>query len=316
MNKAIAKIQSAQRILIVSHANPDGDAIGSTLALGMGLRELGKTVVMYNLDPLPYSLKFLPHIPELVNELPEASQIDLAIMVDCSQPKRISKEFEALAPQLALMMIDHHLVNGAVGEANFIDPSAAATGHVVYDLLLKMGATMTPEIATLVYTTVVMDTGFFRHSNTTAGVFELAATLVRLGAKPAEVSQGALDNCPPAQVRLLPLVLETMEFHFGGQCTSMVLTLQMLEEAGATPDMAEGFIHYGRSIEGVEVAVLIREREPGVYKVSLRSKQRVNVADLCARFGGGGHKHAAGCTLEKQLSEVRTEILQAIESVL
>lgn len=314
--RASARIRAAKRILIVSHANPDGDAIGSTLALGMGLRELGKHVVMYNKDPLPYSLRFLPHLTELVHQLPKASDVDLTIMVDCSQPKRIGDEFEALAPQLSLMMIDHHLVNGAMGEDNCIDPNAAATGHVVYDLLNRMGATITPQIATLVYTTVVMDTGFFRHSNTTSKVFELAGQLVRQGAQPAEVSQGALDNCPPQQVRLLPLVLETMEFHFGNQCASMVLTQQMLQEAQATPDMAEGFIHYGRSIEGVEVAVLFRERETNVYKISLRSKKRVNVADLCARFGGGGHRHASGCTIEKPLPEVKDMILKAIESVL
>lgn len=316
MNKAIAQIQSAKRILIVSHANPDGDAIGSTLALGVGLQQLGKQVVMYNQDPLPYSLQFLPHLSELVHQLPAAKDVDLTIMVDCSQPKRIGKEFEALAPDLHLMMIDHHLVNEAVGEHNYIDPTAAATGHVVYDVLLKMGARITPEIATLVYTTVVMDTGFFRHANTTADVFALSAELVRLGVNPAQVSQGILDSCPPAQLRLLPLVLETVEFHFGGLCASMVLTLQMLEEAGATPDMAEGFINYARSIAGVEVAVLFREREPNLFKISLRSRSRVNVADLSARFGGGGHKFAAGCTIEKPLPDVKSEVLAAIESVL
>lgn len=315
-DSAIERLRAVKRVLIVSHANPDGDAIGSTLALGMGLKELGYDVVMFNDDPLPHSLRFLPHVNQLTRKIPDAAAIDLAIMVDCSQPYRAGKAFEQLAPRVPLMMIDHHLINGATGEWNCIDPTAAATGHVVYELLIRMGVTITPELATLVYTTVVMDTGFFCYSNTVPEVFELAAQLVRLGASPADVSQAALENNPPAQLRLLPLVLETMEFHFGDQCTSLVLTQQMLEEAQATPDMAEDFINFGRSVEGVEVAVLFREREPGVYKVSMRSKKHINVADLAARFSGGGHFHAAGCTIEKNLPEVKSMILAAIESIL
>lgn len=313
---AIRCMQAARRILIVSHANPDGDAIGSTLALGKGLQSLGKQVVMFNEDPLPHSLTFLPHANELVHQLPRPEEIDLTIMVDCSQPKRAGDAFEALAPALPIMVIDHHLINGATGDGNCIDTQAAATGHVVYELLRRMAVAITPELATLIYTTVIMDTGFFRYSNTTAGVFELAAELVHCGASPSEISQAALENCPPAQLRLLTLVLETMEFHFGGQCASLVLTQQMLEEAQATSDMAEEFINYARSVQGVELAVLFREREPGVYKMSFRSKKRVNVAELAARFEGGGHQHAAGCTIEKNLPEVRAEILKAIESVL
>lgn len=314
--KAVTRIDAAQKILIVSHANPDGDAIGSTLALGMGLRQLGKDVVMFNEDPLPHSLRFLPHVDELVRKLPSAKDVDLAIMVDCSQPHRAGDPFEALAPQVPLMIVDHHLINGAAPEGNCIDVEAAATGHVVYELLKRMSVRITPEIASLVYTTIIMDTGFFRYSNTTPSVFELAAELVRLGASPSEISQAALENCPVAQVRLLPLVLETMTLEFGGLCATLVLTQQMLEEAAATPDMAENFINYARAIEGVEVAVLFRERDPGVYKVSLRSRKRVNVAELAARFGGGGHIHAAGCTIEKGLPEVKAIILPAIESVL
>lgn len=313
---AIRRIQTAQRILILAHANPDGDAIGSTLALGMGLRQLGKDVVMFNEDPLPYSLRFLPYVSELARSVPLAADIDLAIMVDCSQPHRAGKSFEALAPQVSLMIIDHHMINGAAPEGNCIDVTAAATGHVIYELLTRMSAKITPEIATLVYTTVVMDTGFFKYSNTTAKVFELAAELVRLGASPSEVSQSALESCPVAQIRLLPLVLETMTLEFSGQCSTLVLTHQMLAEAQATPDMAEDFINYARSIEGVELAVLFRERDPGVYKISFRSKKRINVAEIASRFGGGGHMHAAGCTIEKNLPEVKAIILSAIESVL
>lgn len=313
---AIERLRAVKRVLIVSHANPDGDAIGSTLALGMGLRELGLDVVMYNEDPLPHSLRFLPHVKELTQKLPTATAIDLAVMVDCSQPHRVSKAFEALVPQVPLMMIDHHLINGAAPEGNCVDVTAAATGHVVYELLTRMGVTITPSIATLVYTTVVMDTGFFCYSNTTPGVFELAAQLVRKGASPSDVSQAALENNPPAQLKLLPLVLETMEFHFEDQCASIVLTQQMLEEAQATPDMAEDFINFARSVKGVEVAVLFREREQGVYKISFRSKKRINVAELASRFDGGGHFHAAGCTIKKTLPEVRSLILAAVESVL
>lgn len=312
----IKRLQDAHRILVVSHANPDGDAIGSTLALGMALRQLGKEVVMYNQDSLPFNLRFLPHVNELTKQLPAAADIDLTVIVDCSQPKRIGEAFEKLAPALTCLVVDHHLVNGAGAEGNFIDPSAASTSMLIFQLLKLLGVHVTTELATLVYTGLAMDTGFFKYSNTTPEVFELAAELLRLGASPSEVSQSALENSPPAQLRLLSLVLETLEFHFDGQCASIVLTQQMMEEAGATADMAEGFIAYARGIAGVEVAVLFREQEPKRYKVSLRSKKSVNVAELAAQFSGGGHKHAAGCTLELQLPEVRSKILSAIESAL
>lgn len=301
-DSAIQRLRDARRILVVSHANPDGDAIGSTLAFGVGLKQLGKQVIMYNQDKIPFNLQFLPHLNELTNKLPLLSDIDLVVMLDCSQPKRIGEEFEKMVSGVTCMYIDHHLGHVAPEEGNCIDPKAASTSTLIYKLLKLLSVQMTTEIATLVYTGLVMDTGFFKYSNTTAEVLELAAELVRLGASPADVSQSALENAPPAQLRLLSLVLETLEFHFDGQCASLVLTKQMLEEAGATSDMAEGFIAYARGIAGVEVAALIREQESKRYKISLRSKKTINVADLAAQFGGGGHKHAAGCTIEKTTS--------------
>lgn len=315
-NAALSRLHQAQHVLIVSHANPDGDALGSTLALGLGLESMGKNVVMYNADPVPYSLRFLPQVERLVRKLPAAGDIDLAIIVDCAQPERVSKEFEKFAPSVPLFYIDHHILENIPTAHSCIDPTAAATGHVIYEILTRLKVQITADLATLIYTTLVMDTGFFRYSNTTSSVFQLAATLVEFGAQPAAISQAILENCPRGQMKLLQLVLATLEFHFDGQCASLVLTQQMLEEAQATADMAENFINYPRSVEGVEVAVLFREQESKRYKVSLRSKARVNVSALTKGFGGGGHFHAAGCTLEKTLAEAKADIFPAIEAVL
>ncbi|MBI4366116.1 MAG: bifunctional oligoribonuclease/PAP phosphatase NrnA [Deltaproteobacteria bacterium] len=314
--RAAQYVQQCQRIVIASHANPDGDAIGSTLALGIGLLSLGKQVVMFNADGVPRSLRFLPYADRIVRSLSGLAAPDGLILVDCAQPRRAGKPIEDLARTAPPFYIDHHLLPGIRHEDHCIDPRAAATGAVLFALFRAMRIGLSPELAKLLYCTLVVDTGFFRYSNTSPEVLHLAGDLVAAGADPWEVASQIEENYSAARMPLLQLVLETLELSERGRFAHVTLTLEMLREAQALPEDAEDFVNYPRAITGVEVAALFRQQDLRRWKASLRSKMEVDVAAITARFGGGGHEHAAGCTIEGDLATVRKQIGDEIRKAL
>ena len=307
MNRIIKVIKESKTFLLAGHYHPDGDAIGSVLALGLALKKLKKKVVMYNRDAIPFNLQFLPGVKEMTSHFPKES-FDCAIMLDCAQPKRISLEFAKAVEEKRfgkLICMDHHLLENKVGDIDWIDPKQAATGMVVWDLLKKMKLNRNADIANLVYCTLVVDTGSFRYSNTTADVFKLASELVQLGADPWLVSRNLEESNPRERFILLRASLASLRVSQNGAYASMDLTQAMLKESGANEDLSDEFGNIPRSIEGVEVAAFFREMEDGKTKVSLRSKIRVDVAAIAKLFGGGGHKHAAGCILNCDLASAK-----------
>lgn len=297
-----------QTICIASHYNSDADALGSTLALGQGLQQRGKRVILFNQDDVPKNLRFLPGSDRIIKTLDGADPIDALVLVDCSTPARAGTAIEALAKQRAPYLIDHHILPGVDHSVHCIDEKAAATGEVVYHILRTLGCTITPDIATAIYCTLVGDTGHYRYSNTTPAVFRLAAELVEQGADPWFVSSNLLEQVHPAAYQLLRQSLATMQIEMGGRYAHMTLTQEMLKEADALAEYAEEFVSYPRSMAGVEVAAFFRELPDARWKVSLRSKRYVDVAAITARLGGGGHQHAAGCTLATDLNSVRKTI--------
>lgn len=315
-DRAAQFLQRHQRILIASHANPDGDAIGSTLALGMGLLGLGKQVTMFNADGVTRNLRFLPYADRIVRSLNGGMAHDALVLVDCAQPKRAGKPIEEVAGRLPPLYIDHHLLPGVAHGEHCIDPKAAATGAVIYNLFRSMKIWIAPEVATLIYCTLVVDTGFFRYSNTTPEVLHLAGDLVAAGADPWGIASQLEENHSAARFVLLRLVLETLDLEERGRFATVVLSREMLREAGALPEDAEEFVNCPRAIAGVEVAGLFREQGPRRWKVSLRSKGEVDVAAITALFGGGGHEHAAGCTIEADLATVRKKIGDEVRKAL
>lgn len=314
-NVVIKAIKAYKSFLVVSHYHPDGDAIGSALALGVSLKKLKKKVVVYNRDPVPFNLHFLPAIKQVTNTFPEG-RFDCAIMVDCAQPKRISKEFaDAVEAKKfkTLICIDHHLLDAKVGDIDCIDPQAASTGCVIWSILKKMRLHKSADIANLIYCTMVVDTGSFRYSNTTEKVFLLAAELLREGASPWFVAQNLEENNPVNRYRLLGLSLKSLHISFNGQFASMDVTREMLKEAQAHEDLSDEFANFPRSIAGVEVSALYREMEDGRIKISMRSKTKIDVSQVAKQFGGGGHKHAAGCVINADLPTAKGMIEKAIE---
>jgi len=320
LESVIELIQTGKRFLITSHENPDGDAIGSMLALGLALRGLGKYVSLYNKDGAPRLLSFLPGSEEIDKELPfKDGSFDATFVVDCSDTSRAGDEFERFKSTGrcgTIVIIDHHDTSKPSAHFYILDPKAPSTGIVVYSLLKTMALNITPEIATNIYTTIVVDTGSFRYQNTLPEAFEIAAELVRIGANPWEVSKALYESESVGKLRLLALVLQTLEVSEDGRIASVVVRKDMFKLTGTTKEDTEGLVNFPRSIGGVEVAVLFREEEyeeEGMkWKVSLRSKGKVNVAKIGEKFGGGGHEKAAGCTVFGSLSEVKQRIFSSI----
>lgn len=311
----IARLKRGKRFLVASHYNPDGDGIGSTLALGTMLGQMGKEVVLYNRDGLPKNLAFLPSSDRIVKHIPKVS-FDTTIMADCAKRKRISDEFAAFKGLGEVVCIDHHLFEEPEADFKLIDSDAASTGEVVLRLMRRAGVNISPDIAQYIYTTIVVDTGFFKYSNTTADILAIAADLVRAGAKPWIVAKNIEESYPVARYRLLGASLATLSVSLGGRFASMDVTQEMLKISGATMDLSDEFATFPRSIEGVEVSALFRENDDGRVKVSMRSKDIVDVAAIAQRFGGGGHAHAAGFQMKATMEEVKKMVDEAVARAL
>ena len=316
--QAARALKKAKTVLIASHYNPDGDALGSTVALALGLQKLKKKVYCYNRDRVPYNLEFLPHMDWISPRLPK-EKIDCVVMVDCAQPKRISDAFLAWIEKKNFgqwLCIDHHLLDHKIGDIDLIDPKAAATGCVIWNLLKKMKIHGGTKVAKLVYCTLVVDTGFFHYSNTTASVLTLASELVKEGADPWEAAQNLEESNPPERYLLLGQALRTLRVSQKGRYATMEVTQGMLKSIGAGDDLAEEFSNFPRSIRGVEVAAMFREVADGRLKLSLRSKNEVDVSAIAKQFGGGGHEHAAGCFMKPPLAKAKVVLEKVIKKVL
>ncbi|MBI2982053.1 MAG: bifunctional oligoribonuclease/PAP phosphatase NrnA [Deltaproteobacteria bacterium] len=313
----ITAIRRGNSFLITTHANPDGDALGSAIALGLGLKKLGKKVKIYNADPVPGNLRFLSGSKQVTSSLGADECFDAAFIVDCAEPERVGEIFLKHRNCGRLIVIDHHRKSGRGGDINLTLPTAASTGVMVRSLLKKLRVPITRAIAENIYTTLVTDTGNFRYSNTDAGVFGIAKELVETGVSPWIVSKNIYENYPVERILLLSRILPTLQISPDKRYASIVISQQSLKEVGAGSDLTDEFINYPRSINTVEVAIQFRETPEDKWKVSFRSKEFVDVATLAARFGGGGHIRAAGCTFEGlPLEEVRQKIFAAVEQAL
>lgn len=315
-DKLIDVLKNNKKFLICSHAHPDGDGIGSTLALGLALKKMGKDVLMYNQDPVPRSIDFLPAADQMVTSIDKDAKFDVTIMVDCGQPERAGKDFPPEARRGTLVCIDHHMTRCEHASVTCADEEASSTGEVVYKILKKLGADINTDVATLILTTLIVDTNFFRYSNTSGHTLSLAGELVSMGASTWNVSKNMEERVPPESLTLLTAALQTIDYLLDGKLAIMLLTQQMFKNARADVEMAEEFINYPRSIDGVEVAALIREKKAGEWKISFRSKDTVDVAAVAMKFGGGGHEHAAGCDIKGSLGEVKQIVVRAVEEAL
>jgi phosphoesterase RecJ-like protein len=306
---AVDRLRAAQRVLLTCHRNPDGDAIGSELALVELAAALGAEATIVNRDPAPHNLSELPDIDRVsvADDLPAdfESSFDLVVTVECPELDRAG--FDGL-DRLPILNVDHHLANPAYGEVNYLDEEAPAVGEMVWSMFAAAGVEPSAEAATNLYVALVTDTGDFRYSNARPRAFRAAAEMVEGGAQPPVVAEWVHDGRTEGSVRLLGEALKTLRFHLGGRLASLAVSPESFERAGADKTDTEEIINIPRAVAGVEAVVFCKQWEPGTVKVSLRSRGNIDVRSVAASFGGGGHTNAAGCALDTDLETARSQL--------
>lgn len=305
-------MKKAERVLICGHVMPDGDCLGSVLALGLALARLGKTVTMAGPDPVPEIYDFLPGVERFQVGNPPEGEYDTLVVLDCSVPERIGKGYQdLLAQDMVVINIDHHSGSAAFGTYRYIDPSAAAVGEIIFDLFDLMQVDLSLETAICLYTAIITDTGSLQYDNTTPDTLRRVAKLLEIGVPAPKVNIRIYEEKPQAALILLSTALNTLTVSLCGKVCWMTVTRDLLQHSGAKDEHAEGLVNYARSVRGVEVGILFRETSEGKYKISFRSKEAVDVNQLAAQFGGGGHIRAAGCVMEGELRKIRNRIIAA-----
>jgi len=314
----LAAIESADKILLTTHCNPDGDGIGSQQALYDVLIGMGKDVVMHNADGVPRIYAFLDHADQVEKGVwgTQTQDADLIIALDCGAKGRLGMP-DAFYAGALMVNIDHHVSNKHFGDINVVDARYCATGAMMYDLLIAMGVALNPTRASAIYAAVLTDTASFRLSNATAAVYRMAADLIDAGAEPWPISVQIYESHPLAGLKILTACLDTLSLRDDQRSAWVHVTRAMYEATGADVEDSEGLIDYARSIDGVEVAVLIRcdENSDDGWKVSFRGKTTADVGAVAATLGGGGHRHAAGCLMRGSFDDVRARVEQAVSRV-
>jgi bifunctional oligoribonuclease and PAP phosphatase NrnA len=302
-------IRSNDRFLLVTHENPDGDALGSILAMRLALDQLGKDKVMYLYGdaPLPAEYRFM-ELGDLRRELPPDWRERVLLAVDCANESRIGPDTTLIAEAPLVIDIDHHHDNTRFGQINLVVPNASSTGEVLRDVFAELGVELTPEIAEALYIALVTDTGRFQYSNTTPKALRLAAELVEAGADVHRIFQWVYETVQFAKLKLLARALERAQIYDGGRLVVSYLLRSDFTDIGAAEAYSEGIIDYLRAVEGADMAALIREppRSDGpTRRVSLRaSTDELDVSAIARKSGGGGHRQAAGFSSDESVEEI------------
>ena len=303
-------LRENQRFLLLSHVNPEPDTIGAALSFYHYLKASGKDVRVYNADGVPSFMRFMPHAKIITTRIP-AGRFDVAICVDAGSTDMLGGHFDTVKRKITVN-IDHHRTNTLYGDLNIVDPDASAACELMYALFEKAGIPVDRTVAALLLAGIIYDTGSFRYRNTTSKTLKTAAELMGLGADIGDISERLYENQSLGRLKLLKMVLDTLELSSDGRIASVELTRNMYEATGTTKEDSEGLIDYPKSIAGVVVAVLFREVKQGKYKISLRSKSNVTISEIAEQFGGGGHKNAAGCTMDGLLFDIKNKVFAKI----
>ena len=303
LDQVVAAIRARQRFVITSHARPDGDAIGSQLAMALALRALGKQVRVVDADPAPPPMRELPGM-ELIEVAPRVDDPgDAVITMECGDIGRPGVEGLARG---YVINIDHHPGNTGFGALNWIDLSAAACGEMVFDLIVALGTPVTPEIATHIYLTILTDTGQFHFSHITPRTFDICRRCVEAGADPTAISRAVYDNNSLGRVRLFGAVLNDMRLDASGQVATLVMDRELTARCEGSYDDTEGLINFPLTVKDIQAVVFFKENGPDDWRISMRSKGAVNINAVAREFGGGGHVNASGCGAAGRLDDLKT----------
>ncbi len=316
LHRVADALRAAPSVAVLAHVNPEGDAIGSTLAATLALRAAGKRAGAFNADPVPPGLGGLPGAGEIRHEPPRDQAYACYLVVDTSDLDRTGGLLDGRASGAIVLNVDHHAGNTRFGDVNWIEPQASSAGEMVYRLLRAAGAPISADVAANLYAAILTDTGSFRFGNTTAESLRVAAELVAAGAVPEVIARGLTANRTLGEWRLLSEVLAGLTVAASGRVAWIEITAAARQRAGVGLEVTEDFIEYARNLAGVRIAVAFKELSSDEVRVSLRSTGPVDVARLAGAFGGGGHRNAAGCTVRGNLETAKTEVLAAAEALM
>ena len=312
-HKILDLINQHSSFAISAHVNPDGDSIGSQLAVYSFLTDLNKHVRIFNTDSIPSNYRFLP----LSDKIEQPDTLDgyspeVLIVLDASTLVRIGGHLsKALVPEQVTINIDHHASADHFGDYNLVETSASSTCEIIYKLIQLSSAKVSYKQATALYTGIMFDTGCFRYSNSTPQVHRIAANLIDQGIEVDKIYRNVYETNPVQRLRLLTKALETVELTPDGKIVSLMVDQKMLNYTDTTLEDVDGIINQIRSIDTVEVAIMAASNTPGQSKISMRSKDYVDVGKVCAEFGGGGHARAAGCLIDKSCKGALETVVEA-----
>jgi bifunctional oligoribonuclease and PAP phosphatase NrnA len=302
-------IRSRQRFVISSHARPDGDSIGSQLAMAFALRALGKHVEVVNQDAAPAPLMAFPGVPSIQVADRVEGEFDAAIIMECSELKRTGVEgFD----RYFVINIDHHPGNSDFGAINWFDAGAAACSEMVFDVIVALGVPLSVEIATHVYIGILTDTGSFHYSSISARTFDICRQLVDAGVDPPKVARSIFDSNTLGRLKLFGSVLSSIELEHDGRLAVVCVDRAMAAAAGGTYDDTEGLINLPLTVREIQAAVFFKEIDKHEYRVSMRSKGDIDLCAVAKKFGGGGHKNASGCTVTGRYADVRARVVREV----
>jgi len=310
LSQVVELIESKNKFAITTHIKPDGDGVGSSLGLCWLLKSLGKSADVLVRGDIPPSYRSLPGADSIRDIEHLEGDYDAIFIIECSDLERPG--IKGLEDQLTVN-IDHHATSAHFGTINWIDSTASAVGEMIYNLCKAIGGRVTREIAECVYMALVTDTGSFHFSNTTERTLKVASELIKAGAKPARISEAVYNNYPWSRIELMRQVLGTVRREESGTVAMMRQTLKMREQAGAVDGDNNGFVNIPLAARDVLAVVYMREIADGEYRVSLRSKGDINVARVAEKFGGGGHRNAAGLRIEGDWDEKERELVAAVK---
>ena len=311
----LERISSARSVIIGSHLNPDGDALGSSLAIHHFLNDRGIPNEVVNHHVAPRNLEFLPGIKH-VQQTPSRQEHDLAIALDLDALERLGKCEPYLAAVPNLIVIDHHVPIAAPGDLRIVETSASATCQIIGELFLEIGATITPEIATCLLAGIVTDTGSFRFRNTSAKSMSIAAKLLECGGNLSQIAEEVYGRVPLEAALLRAKVMSHMKLESNNRIAFATVSYKEFEDTNTTEEDTEGFVNDLLSISTVEIAALLREAKPGKTRVSIRSRPQYDVAEVARIFGGGGHKNAAGCSFDETVDGAAEKLVVELKRCL
>jgi phosphoesterase RecJ-like protein len=313
VRQIVREILARRRFVLASHSRPDGDSIGSQLAMAYALRALGKEVVIVNSDAAPAPLMQFPGVPEIEIGSRVEGEFDAAIIMECGDLARTGVEG---LDRFFVINIDHHPGNTAYGQINWFNPTAAACGELVFDLVCALGVDLSPEIATHIYLAILTDTGSFHYSSISPRTFDICKQTLEAGVDPVLVARNVYDSNNMGRLKLFGAVLSAMQLDTTGRIAIVYLDHEMARAAGGTYEDTEGLINLPLTVKEIQAVVFFKQIEGDEYRVSMRSKGDIDIGGVAKQFGGGGHKNAAGCTVRGAIDALQKLFIEKIEAAI